>query len=862
MKPQEEELRNLEEKLNLLLKQQAKFSDEIKVLQAALADLRSRAKPPQTTEQVRQVPPAKTTAGTPGKTVRKFYRLPSKQILGGVCAGLSEYTGINLALMRLIWVLFGLAFCIGVVVYLAMWMIVPSSPVSAPGRAAVSNQPPKEHKAPPVSESEWTAHQPTVSDSSLKDTGFNLEKFIGESLISKIGVVILIIGFGIGAKYSIEMGLISPAVRIILGYLMAGLLLFAGIRLRSKYENFSAVLVSGAMALFYFMTFAAYSYYGFLPQTAAFALMVLFTVGTVYAALRFDQQVIAHIGMVGAYAVPFLLSEGRGQAVILFSYIGIINLGILFIALRKYWKPLSVFSFGMTWLIFFTWYVSGYEAVLHLPLAWIFLSLFFVIFYCSFLAYKLLKKELFNWLDVVLLLGNAFLFFGIGYDLLKNDPEAGTYLGGFTFLNGLLHGFVGFLVYRRKLADQNVFYLLSGLALIFLTISIPVQLDGNWVTLLWMGEATLLFWIGRTRKAAIYEDLAYPMIVLSFLSLIQDWGMASQASQNLVDGGTHTPFFNVVLLSSLLCAAALGYINYLFHRVPGPSRSELAESYKPVLRFSLAGLFLFVLFSSFAVEINNYWNQVYALASPEDPAFSFNYSPWEIRGLTESYKAIWLLIYSFAFLIGLAHYNNSRLNSQLLGSATLILQGIALLMFLTTGLYCLSELREAFLADGIQPDFLPAGFPIGIRYLVLAFLALMLYYAHKNLKSFARHLLANGGFDLVLALSACWVATSELLHWLDIFGVANVYKLWVSILWGVSALLLVGLGIWKRKKHFRYAAIGLFGITLLKLFFYDIAHLNTLSKTVVFVSLGILLLIVSYLYNRYKKQLFEEGETD
>ena len=101
-----------------------------------------------------------------------------------------------------------------------------------------------------------------------------------------------------------------------------------------------------------------------------------------------------------------------------------------------------------------------------------------------------------------------------------------------------------------------------------------------------------------------------------------------------------------------------------------------------------------------------------------------------------------------------------------------------------------------------------------------------------------------------------------MLHWLDIFGAANVYKLWVSILWGIYALLLVGLGIWKRKKHLRVGAITLFAITLLKLFLYDIAHLNTLSKTVVFVSLGVLLLVVSYLYNRFKEKLYEEEESD
>jgi len=48
----------------------------------------------------------------------------------------------------------------------------------------------------------------------------NLEKFIGENLINKIGILITVIGVFIGTKYSIENNLISPLTRIILGYLV------------------------------------------------------------------------------------------------------------------------------------------------------------------------------------------------------------------------------------------------------------------------------------------------------------------------------------------------------------------------------------------------------------------------------------------------------------------------------------------------------------------------------------------------------------------------------------------------------------------------------------------------------------------
>jgi len=93
---------------------------------------------------------------------------------------------------------------------------------------------------------------------------------------------------------------------------------------------------------------------------------------------------------------------------------------------------------------------------------------------------------------------------------------------------------------------------------------------------------------------------------------------------------------------------------------------------------------------------------------------------------------------------------------------------------------------------------------------------------------------------------------------MDMGASEQSYKLGLSILWGEYALFLIGLGIWKKKQYLRIGAIILFGVTLIKLFVYDIAHLNTISKTIVFCSLGVLLLIISFLYNKYKSAIANE----
>ena len=76
-----------------------------------------------------------------------------------------------------------------------------------------------------------------------------MEDFIGTNLISKIGILVTIIGVFIGAKYAIDNELISPFMRILAGYLSAGVLIVIAFRLKKKYEYFSSVLIGGGLAV-------------------------------------------------------------------------------------------------------------------------------------------------------------------------------------------------------------------------------------------------------------------------------------------------------------------------------------------------------------------------------------------------------------------------------------------------------------------------------------------------------------------------------------------------------------------------------------------------------------------------------------
>ena len=729
---------------------------------------------------------------------------------------------------------------------------------------AVTFPPPKNTPVAPIAQYNATPRpitvpenrQPNFADrfSSKNMAKSDFEKFIGENLISKIGILILIIGVGIGAKYAIDNQLISPLTRIILGYLVgAGLMAFA-IKLKAKYEKFSAVLVSGAIAIMYFITYAAYDFYALIPQALAFVLMVIFTSFTVVAAIRYNRQIIAHIGLVGAYAVPFLLSDGSGKVGVLFTYMAIINIGILVISFKKYWKPLFYASFALTWIIFLSWLLNSYTDKAHFLLSLVFSAIFFITFYITNLAYKVNKKEIFGFSDVTLILLNSFIYYGIGYYILSENKHGVELLGLFTLANAIIHFVVSLIIYKKKLADKNLFYLILAMVITFITMVAPVQLNGGWVTIFWTAEAAILFYLGRVKKIMIYEKLSFPLIFLAFFSLLQDWTTIYDV---YLGSAVITPFLNVGFLTGVTFITGFAWMININRR-----ETEAATEWvwmRQILNYALPSMLIIVVYFSMERELARYFNNLFETSKINlTPRQKDNYADYRYNYNYENLKNVWIYIYTMLFASILTLVNIKKLRSTELAVANLIINILVILSFLISGLYILSELRETYLNP--EKFFVIGSFNIAIRYVAFIFFALLIVTLYQLQQAMLLKIKLKAMLDYVLYISILWIISSELINILELSRADNSYKLGLSILWGAYSLFLIGLGLAKNKKHLRIGAMVIFGLTLIKLFFYDIAYLSTISKTVVFVSLGVLLLIISFLYNKYKHLIIDETE--
>ncbi|ACF11623.1 membrane protein [Chlorobaculum parvum NCIB 8327] len=87
------------------------------------------------------------------------------------------------------------------------------------------------------------------------------------------------------------------------------------------------------------------------------------------------------------------------------------------------------------------------------------------------------------------------------------------------------------------------------------------------------------------------------------------------------------------------------------------------------------------------------------------------------------------------------------------------------------------------------------------------------------------------------------------------------YQMSLSVLWTLYASFLIGVGIVRRIRRARILGILILGVAVLKVFFMDLSFLETVYRIISFIVLGLLLLAVSYGYNRFRHIIFGEDQS-
>ena len=329
--------------------------------------------------------------------------------------------------------------------------------------------------------------------------------FTDGNLVVRVGILILFLGVAFLLQYAAEHTLVPLPLR--LGGAAAGGLVLLGIgwRLRHSRRLYALLLQGAGVGVTFLTAFAAVRLFGVLEPLPALVLMVVLVVATGVLAVAQDAPGLAGFGVAGGFLAPILVSTGSGSHVALFTYYAVLNLGILGMAWFKAWKLLNLEGFLFTFGVGTLWGARYYRPEFF-PSVEPFLLFDFVLYLAVAILFATRQPpRLKGLVDGTLVFGLPLAVFALQGALVA-DTEYGlawtavglglTYLLAAAALTRL--GDAGL----RALAEA---FLALGAA--FLTIAIPLALDGHWTSALWAAEGAALVWVG-VRQSRVLARLA------------------------------------------------------------------------------------------------------------------------------------------------------------------------------------------------------------------------------------------------------------------------------------------------------------------------------------------------------------------
>ncbi len=437
---------------------------------------------------------------------------------------------------------------------------MPPPPPPAPSLAPPPEPARTQAEAPPDAPYTPSPAVPSNAFSWFSLEGKDLESLIGGNWFSRIGILCIILSTGFFLKYAFENELIGPTGRVMIGVLLGVGFVIGGERLRTQgYRYYAHGLLGGGIAILYLSIFAAFARYQLIGQLPAFALMTGVTALAVLQAARYDALAIAVLGLIGGFLTPILLSTGKDNQIGLFSYIALLDLGVLGVAYFKQWRVLNYLAYVATVLMAAGWMDEWY-APEKLWTTIFFFTLLFVIFALLAVLYNVINRTPARAPEIILILLNAGLYFGVSYQLLESKYT--IYLGLFSVLVSGFYLGLGYLTYSRDREDRYLVLTFLGLASLFLTLAVPIQFNQHWVTMAWAIEGVILTWIGLRTGSNLtrYAALAVLGIALfHWLSVdLGEFGYRIEAQ--------FLPVLNRRGISAMILIACFAGAVWLYHR--------------------------------------------------------------------------------------------------------------------------------------------------------------------------------------------------------------------------------------------------------------------------------------------------------
>jgi uncharacterized membrane protein len=367
--------------------------------------------------------------------------------------------------------------------------------------------------------------------------------------LARLGTVVLFVGVAFLLKYLYWLASASTGLRFAVVVLATIALLWIGWRRRDARPRYAQALQACGLGLLYIAAFASSNLLGLLPGWAAFVWLIAVVALAAILATAQNAQSLAMLAVAGGFLAPVLALPGGANHVALFAYYLVLDLAIIAIALRKSWHALNVLGLVFTFGVGSVWGARFYSHE-YLGSTESFLILFFLL-YLTVAAIPAWRETPSSggYVDTAIVFGTPLMAFGLQAELFRGVEPVAAHramavsalaVSAIYLLAALALGRVG-RPGLRKLA--KVF---MTLGIIFASATVPLTLDGSWMSFAWALEGAALYWVGARQGRAL------PCVFGALLQVVAGVGLVA----DLQRGAIELPILNGVFLGCVALAAA------------------------------------------------------------------------------------------------------------------------------------------------------------------------------------------------------------------------------------------------------------------------------------------------------------------
>ncbi len=436
----------------------------------------------------------------------------------------------------------------------------PVQPVQPPRPEAAAAQPPVA-TPPPVRRAPPPPPPPAVAlRDRLPAPIANL--IFGGNMLVKLGVLILFLGLAFLLRYTAERVTVPIELRYAAVALVGAGLLVLGWLLRHKRAGYALILQGAGIGVFYLTTLAAMKLSGLLPATVGFAF--LFGVAVLSAALAVLQNapLLAIVAALEGFAAPVLASTGSNQPVGLFTYLLVLDVGIVLIAWFKAWRVLNLIGFVGTFTL-----AAGWAHKYYTDDQFATVEPFLVVFFLLFTAIGLLfaRRTLFDApvqpaqplgsraldtlrragrVDSSLVFGTPMVAFGMQVLLMQPWEYGAAFSAMALSAFYLVLGRLVFATQPKGLALLAEAYAIVGV--IFGTLAVPLGLEGQWTGAAWAVEAAGMYWLGARQGRVYARAFAFLVFAGAVVKLLAATRLDAAPGHPLLEGSVIGPLLVAV----------------------------------------------------------------------------------------------------------------------------------------------------------------------------------------------------------------------------------------------------------------------------------------------------------------------------